>query len=168
MHNVPIVPKAFYIYHALQYHEDMKIINKKASYDAKLHDRFEAGVVLYGAEVKAIRLGHADLSGSFVKIINGEAFLVNAKIFPYANARPDAYEPGRTRKLLFHKKELISLKSKLEAANLTLVPISLYTTHGFIKLELAFGKPKKKADKRKDLKEKTIQRDIEEAYKYGR
>lgn len=143
----------------------MKIINRKASFDAQLLDRFEAGITLLGAEVKAVRAGHADLSGSFVKIMGGQAYLVNAKIFPYEYARPESYDAARTRKLLLHKKEIISLKSKMDTQNLTIVPVSLYTTSQRIKLELALGKPKKKVDKRRDLKKKTIDRDIEEALK---
>ena len=143
----------------------MKIINRKASFDVQILDRFEAGITLLGAEVKAVRAGHADLSGSFVKIIGSEAYLVNAKIFPYEYARPETHDPKRTRKLLLHKKEIISLKSKMDTQNLTIVPVSLYTTSQRIKLELALGKPKKKIDKRRDLKQKTINRDIEEALK---
>lgn len=143
----------------------MKIINRKATFDAQILERFEAGINLLGAEVKAVRLGHADLSGSFVKIIGSEAYLINAKIFPYEYARPESYDPKRTRKLLLHKSEIISLKSKMDTQNLTIVPVSLYTTHRRIKLELALGKPKKKFDKRRALKQKTVNRDIEEALK---
>ena len=143
----------------------MKIINRKATFDAQILERFEAGINLLGAEVKAVRLGHADLSGSFVKIVGSEAYLINAKIFPYEYARPESYDPKRTRKLLLHKREIISLKSKMDTQNLTIVPISLYTTHHRIKLELALGKPKKKFDKRRTLKQKTVNRDIEEALK---
>lgn len=141
----------------------MKITNRKAFFDSRILERFEAGINLTGAEVKAARAGHADLTGSFVRIIGSEAYLVNANIFPYEYARPEGYDPRRTRKLLLHKGEIIALKSKMEGQNLTLVPLSLYTTHNLIKLELALGKPKKKFDKRKDLKRKTIERDIEEA-----
>lgn len=141
----------------------MKIVNRKAYYDAQILEHFEAGIKLTGAEVKAVRAGQADLTGSFVKIVGLEAYLLNANIFPYEYARPQGYEPRRTRKLLLHKRELIAVKSKMEGQNLTLVPISLYTTHNLIKLEVALGKPKKKVDKRRDLKQKTIERDIEEA-----
>lgn len=146
----------------------MKITNRKAFFDALLLERFEAGINLLGSEVKAVRLGHADLTGSFVRIMGSEAYLVNANIFPYEYARPEGYDPRRTRKLLLHKKEILALKAKMDGQNLTIVPISLYTTNHRIKLELALGKPKKKIDKRKDLKKKTIERDIEEALKYGR
>lgn len=146
----------------------MKITNRKAFFDALILERFEAGINLLGSEVKAVRLGHADLTGSFVRIIGSEAYLINANIFPYEYARPEGYDPRRTRKLLLHKKEILALKAKMDGQNLTIVPISLYTTNHRIKLELALGKPKKKIDKRRDLKQKTIERDIEEALKYGR
>ena len=143
----------------------MKITNSKAFFDAQILERFEAGIRLSGAEVKAVRAGHADLHGSFVRIVGSEAYLMNANIFPYEYARPQGYDARRSRKLLLHKKEIIAIKSKIEGQNLTIVPISLYTTHNLIKLEVALGKPKKKFDKRRDLKKKTIERDIAEALK---
>ncbi len=143
----------------------MKIINRKAFYDYEILDRFEAGINLLGAEVKAIRLGHADLTGSFVRIIGSEACLINAKIFPYEYARPQEYDSKRTRKLLLHKKQIIAIKSRTEGANLTIVPVSLYTKNNLIKLELALGKPKKKFEKKESIKRKDIEREIEEALK---
>ncbi len=139
----------------------MKIVNKKAYFDFEVREKFEAGINLTGAEVKAIRLGHADLSGAFVKIRGNEAYLIGAKIFPYQYARPDNYDPTRTRKLLLHKKELIALKSKIEGGNLTLVPISWYTTKRLIKLEVALGKSKKKFDKKAAIKKKDLDRELE-------
>ena len=126
----------------------MKITNKRAFYDYQIGDKFEAGINLNGAEVKAIKMEHADLTGSYVKIMGSEAYLINAKIFPYEYARPEGYDERRTRKLLFHKKEIISLKSKTEGANTALVPISLYDKHGLIKLEVGIGKGKKQYDKK--------------------
>lgn len=139
----------------------MKIVNRRAFYDYRILDRFEAGINLYGAEVKAIREGHADLTGSFVKIIGSEAYLVNAKIFPYQYAHPEGYDERRTRKLLLHKKEIIAIKSKTEGQNLTTVPISLYTTHHLVKVELALAKGKKKYDKREAIREKDLDRELE-------
>jgi len=144
----------------------MKIVNRKASYDVQIQEKFEAGIKLLGAEVKAIRSGHADLNGSYVKIVGGEAYLVNARIFPYAFARPETHDPKRTRKLLLHKKELTSLKSKMDGANLTIVPVSLYTTHNVIKLELALGKPKKEFDKKEAIKKRDLERELGEAIKH--
>lgn len=140
----------------------MKIDNKKAFFDYEILEKLEAGINLYGAEVKAIRLGHADLSGSFVKIIGSEAYLVNAKIFPYKYAAPEGYDERRTRKLLLHKKEIIALKSRIEGSNLALVPLSLYTTKGFIKVGVGLGRGKKEFDKRQKIKKRDIQRSIEQ------
>lgn len=140
----------------------MKITNKRAFFDYSILERFEAGINLYGTEVKAVRLGHADLTGSHVRIIGSEAYLINAKIFPYKYSRPENYDEQRTRKLLLHKNEIIALKSKTEGQNLTLVPVSLYTTKSFIKLEIALGKGKKQYDKKESIKKKDIQREIEQ------
>src|SRR3989344_4167145 len=118
----------------------MKISNKRAFFDFRLLEHFEAGVNLLGSEVKSIRLGHADLTGSFVKIIGSEAYLVNAKIFPYQYGNLENYDEGRTRKLLLHKSEIISIKNKLESQNLAVIPVSIYTKKGLIKVELALGK----------------------------
>jgi SsrA-binding protein len=141
----------------------MKITNRRAFYDYQILERFEAGINLYGAEVKAIRLGHADLTGAHVRIMGSEAYLINAKIFPYEYSRPEKYDEKRTRKLLLHKKEIIALKSKTEGQNLALVPISLYTTKSFIKLEIALGKGKKQYDKKESIKKHDIERQIEQA-----
>jgi SsrA-binding protein len=140
--------------------QPIKIINKRAYFDYQVFETFEAGINLYGSEVKAIKLGHADLTGSFVKITGSEAYLINSRIYPYKFARPESYDEKRTRKLLLHKKQITSLKSKLEANNLTIVPISLYTTRNLIKAELALGKGKKAFDKRESIKKKDLNREI--------
>lgn len=143
----------------------MKIVNRKATFDYLLQEHFEAGINLVGAEVKAVRLGHADLSGSFVRILHGEAQLVNAKIYPYAFARADTFNETRTRKLLLHKKEIISLKSKMDGSSLTIVPVSLYTRHNRIKLEVALAKSKRKVDKKEAIKNHDIDRDTQRELK---
>ena len=140
----------------------MKITNKRAFYDYLITDRFEAGINLNGAEVKAIKMEHADLTGSYVRIIGSEAYLVNAKVFPYEFARPENYDESRTRKLLLHKSEIISLKHKTDGANLTLVPISFYEKHGLIKLEVGVGRGKKKFDKKTAKKKADLDREIEQ------
>jgi SsrA-binding protein len=140
----------------------MKITNKRAYYDYEITDRFEAGINLNGAEVKAIKLEHADLTSSYVRIMGSEAYLVNAKVFPYEYARPEGYQEDRTRKLLLHKKEIISLKNKTDGANLSLVPISLYDKGGLIKLEVGIGKGKKKFDKKEAKKRADLKRQIEQ------
>ena len=140
----------------------MKITNKRAFFDYQLSDRFEAGINLYGSEVKAVRLGRADLTGSYVRIIGSEAYLVNAKIFPYQSGQIENYDERRTRKLLLHKSEIIALKSKADGSNLVLVPVAIYLKHGFIKLEIALGKGKKKYEKREAIKKRDIKRHIEQ------
>lgn len=140
----------------------MKITNKRAFFDYNILERVEAGINLLGAEVKAVRLGHADLTGSHVRILGQEAYLINSKIFPYAYSRPEKYDEQRTRKLLLHKKEIIALKSKTEGQNLALVPLSLYTTKSFIKLEIALGKGKKQFDKKESIKKKDVQRQVQQ------
>lgn len=139
----------------------MKIDNRRAFFDYEILEKLEAGINLYGAEVKAVRLGHADLSGSFVKIIGSEVYLVNAKIFPYKYATPEGYDERRTRKLLLHKKEIIALKSRAEGSNLTLVPLSFYTTKSFIKVQVGLGRGKKAYEKREKIKKRDIQRSVE-------
>ncbi len=140
----------------------MKIVNKKAHYDYTLFETFEAGINLTGPEVKAVRFGHADLAGSFVKIIGSEAYLINAKIFPYPYARPEGYDERRTRKLLLHKKETLALKSRTEGSTMTIVPVSLYTKNRLIKLELALAKGKKQYEKKEAIKKRDINRDLEQ------
>lgn len=142
----------------------MKIVNRRAHFDFDIQEKFEAGINLTGAEVKAIRLGHADLTGSFVRVRGNEAYLINSKIFPYKFARPENYEESRARKLLLHKKEIFSMKSKTDGANLTIVPFSLYTTKTYIKVELALGKPKRKFDKKEAIKRKDLDRELERDY----
>ena len=140
----------------------MKISNKRAFYDYEIGERIEAGINLNGAEVKAVKSEHADLTGSFVRIMGSEAYLVNAKIFPLPYARPQDYDESRTRKLLLHKKEIISLKNRAEGSNMTLVPISLYDKNGLIKLEVGIGKGKRKFDKKEAKKRADIARDTEQ------
>ncbi|KKR71191.1 MAG: SsrA-binding protein [Candidatus Levybacteria bacterium GW2011_GWC2_40_7] len=142
--------------------EPMKITNRRAFYDYEIQDRFEAGINLYGYEVKAVKTGHADLSGSFVRIMGSEAYIVNAKIFPYQPGQIEGYDERRTRKLLLHKKEIISLKSKAEGAGLTLVPLSFYLKRGLIKVEVGIGKGKKQYDKKEAKKRADLKRDIEQ------
>jgi SsrA-binding protein len=140
----------------------MKITNKKAYFDYQILETFEAGINLYGSEVKAVRLGRANLTGSFVRIIGSEAYLVNANILPYQSGQVENYDAQRTRKLLLHRKEIIALKSKTDGANLALIPISLYFKHGFLKLEIGLGKGKKKYEKRETIKKRDIRRSLEQ------
>jgi SsrA-binding protein len=143
----------------------MKIFNKTAPNKFNIEEKFEAGIQLLGSEVKAIRLGHADLTAGYVKIMSGEAYLINAKIFPYQFSRIEGYQEDRTRKLLFHKKELLSIKNKLDTGKYTLAPLSLYLSRGKFKLEVGLAKGKKEHERRKDLKQQAINRDQERELK---
>ncbi|MBU1326607.1 SsrA-binding protein SmpB [Patescibacteria group bacterium] len=143
----------------------MKIINRKAFFDYTITDRFEAGIQLTGAEVKSVRGGHGKLEGSFVRIIGSEAYLINAQIFPYIYARLEGYDPKRTRKLLLHKKEIVSLKSKIEGANLTLIPLSWYNSGPLIKLEVGLARGKKKYEKREAIKREDQKRELEQEFR---
>lgn len=136
----------------------MKISNRRAFADYTLFERIEAGIHLLGAEVKAVKLGHADITGSHVRITGSEAYLIGSKIYPYTYARPESFDESRTRKLLLHKKELMTLKGKTDGQNLTIVPVSLYTRGGFIKLELALAKGKKQYEKKAAIKKREQKR----------
>ncbi len=139
----------------------MKIFNKQAPTQFSVEEKIEAGIVLQGQEVKAVKGGHADLTGSYVKILGSEAYLINARIFPYQFARTEGYQETRTRKLLLHKKELLRLKTRLAEGKHALVGISLYDKNGLVKVEIGLAKGKKKQDRRKDLKQRDLQREAE-------
>jgi SsrA-binding protein len=140
-----------------------KITNRRARYEYSLgEDKLEAGLSLSGAEVKAIREGHADLSRSVIRFLGGEAWLINANI---PTAQGQKVSPTRSRKLLLHKKEMLSLATKMKQFKLTAVPIMLYTKGRLVKLKLVLGKPKVKFEKRQYLKEKDIERELEQELK---
>lgn len=135
--------------------------NPKARFDYEILETFEAGIVLSGSEVKAVRAGKVSIQGSYVKIFNMEAYLVGALIQPYqADNVSESYDPQQTRKLLLKKKELEYLLNKSEEAGLTLVPLKLYDKHGLIKLEIGVGRGKKKYDKRESIKKRDVEREL--------
>ncbi|HPN55200.1 MAG TPA: SsrA-binding protein SmpB [Candidatus Moranbacteria bacterium] len=141
-------------------------INKRASFDYELQDKYEAGLVLTGAEVKSIKTGHISLKGSFVTMHGEELYLTNANIPPYPFAKNSAaYDPTRSRKLLVRKSEIRHLIGKLQVKGLTLVPLRVYTKKRLIKLEFALAKGKKAHDKRQDIAKKESKRKIERALK---
>lgn len=136
--------------------------NRRAIYDYQILEKYEAGLILAGYEVKAIKTGHINLAGSFITIKNNQAYLINAYIPPYQPKNmPSDYEPKRTRKLLLHKSEIKSLIGKIKQKGLTLVPLRVYTKKRKIKLEFALAKGKRKADKRQKIIERETKRDIE-------
>jgi len=140
--------------------------NRRAKFDYDLLKRYEAGLVLTGSEVKSIKQGRASLKGAFVTAHQGELFLLNANIPPYEFSSPDKnYNPTRSRKLLLHRQEINHLLGQIKANGLTLVPLSLYTKKGKVKLEFALAKGRKKFDKRELLKKRTAQREMERKMK---
>jgi SsrA-binding protein len=140
----------------------MKIINKRASRDYQLYEKIQAGISLIGGEVKSVRAKKVNISLAYAKIIGSEIFLINANI-PIPGKKN--YNPTRTRKLLLHKHEIISIGSKIKQKKLTLIPLSMYTKDKLIKVELALAKPKKKFEKRESLKKKDIELEIQRELK---
>jgi len=136
--------------------------NKRARYDYEILEIYEAGLVLLGHEVKAIKTGRVSLKGSYVVVKNNEAYLINASIPPYQAANTsDNYDPERSRKLLLNKSEIKSLIGKSKQKGLTLIPLRLYTKRTKIKLGFAIGKGKKEIDKREAIKKREAKRDIQ-------
>lgn len=142
------------------------VINKRAIFDYEILETFEAGLVLAGYEVKAIKTGKASLKGAYVILRDHEAYLINAHISPYQPANmPQNYDPERPRKLLLTLRELKSLIGKTKQKGLTLSPLRMYTKKGRIKLEFAVVRGKKKTDKREDIKKREDKRKMERAMK---
>ncbi|OIO07871.1 SsrA-binding protein [Candidatus Falkowbacteria bacterium CG_4_9_14_3_um_filter_36_9] len=141
--------------------------NKRANFDYEIKEKYEAGLVLLGHEVKSIKTGHINLKGSYVtfKKAKGrllpELFLINVHIplYKFAGSIKN-YDPYRSRKLLLKKNEISHLIGKKQEQGLTLVPIKVYTKRGYVKLEFGIGRGKKKADKRETIKKRDIDRRI--------
>ena len=135
---------------------DKKVIstNRKAFHEYHIFDKFNAGMVLTGTEIKSIRKGAVNLKDSFVRIDDGEVFLYNSHISPYEQGNRYNHEEKRTRKLLLTKKEIDKLIGKIKKDGYTIVPIELYLDNNWAKLEIALAKGKKLYDKREDLAKK--------------
>ncbi|NQT33193.1 MAG: SsrA-binding protein SmpB [Candidatus Omnitrophica bacterium] len=140
--------------------EKAVITNRQARRDYHIEKTYEAGLQLKGNEVKSLRAGNANLKGSFAKIENGELFLVNMHIGPYEFSQEE-YDPLKPRKLLLHKTEIKQLITKLNQQGFTLVPLKVYFTRGYAKVEIALAQGKKFHDKRHALKEKQVKREME-------
>jgi SsrA-binding protein len=145
----------------------IKIIaqNRKALFDYAIEEKFEAGVVLTGGEVKSVKAGHVNLKESYAVVKDEEMWLLNAHISPYRFSNQENYEPTRSRKLLLSKKEIKFLIGKINTKGLTLVPLKIYLKHGLIKIELGLGKGRKKFDKREVIKNRDIDREIKQRLK---
>ncbi|MEA3302923.1 MAG: SsrA-binding protein SmpB [Pseudomonadota bacterium] len=141
-------------------------LNKKAGHDYFIEERYEAGIVLQGWEVKALRAGHLNIKESYVTVKNGEAFIFGSTINPLLSASTHVNpEPRRTRKLLLHRHELSKLIGLIERKGYTLVATAMYWKKGKAKLEIGVAKGKKLHDKRASLKERDWKRDQQRAMK---
>ncbi len=145
----------------------IKIIaeNRKAFHDYYIEDKYEAGVVLSGTEVKSLRAGRVNLKDSYVQVKEGEMFLIGVHISPYDHGNRYNLDPMRTRKLLMHKSEIIRLYTTVKQDGLTLVPTKCYFRDGKVKFEIGLARGKKNFDKRDADAEKTAKRDIDRAIK---
>ena len=139
--------------------------NKKAYHDYFIEETYEAGIVLQGTEIKAIRAGKVNLKDSYARIQNGEIILFGMHISPYEQGNRFNHDPLRTRKLLLHKKEISKLIGETKEAGYSLVPLKLYLKNGFCKVLVGLAKGKKNYDKRESLKQKEAKRDIERAFR---
>ena len=139
--------------------------NKKAYFDYFIEDKWEAGMELYGTEVKSVRMGKASIKESYIKIEKNEVFIYNMHISPYEKGNIFNRDPVRVRKLLLHRSEINKLAGKTVEKGYTIVPLQVYMKNGLVKIEIGLGRGKKLYDKRNDLKEKDAKRDIEKALK---
>jgi len=145
--------------HKKKDHSNTIVLNKKVRHDYFIEDRFEAGIVLEGWEVKSLRAGRVQIRDNYILLKDGEAFLLGALITPLPTASTHiTADPQRTRKLLLHKKEIARLTGAVERRGYTLVPTAMYWKHGLAKVEIALAKGKQSHDKRESAKERDWQR----------
>jgi SsrA-binding protein len=142
--------------------------NRRARHDYHLLERFEAGLVLTGTEVKSLREGRASLQQAYADVRDGEVWLVNATISTYDQGNTANHEPERDRKLLLHRSEIASLIGKVRERGFTLVPTRLYFKDGRAKVELALARGKERLDKRRDIARRDAERQMERALKSRR
>ena len=141
------------------------IANKKARYQYEVVESYEAGIVLRGSEVKSIRDGRVNFVDSFAQTKRGEIFLYNLHIAPYPFDNNPGYEPKRERKLLLHKNEIEKLTSTLARKGLTLIPLSIYFKKGRAKVEIGLARGKRLYDKRRKLRERAVEQEVERTLK---
>lgn len=146
-------------------HSNIIARNKKAFSDFFILDSYETGIELWGTEVKSVRDHRVNLKDSYARIKNGELFLHNMHISPYANSRIEDMDPKRSRKLLMHRREIDKLVGKLTDKSLTLVPLKLYFKKNRVKAEIALAKGKNRRDKRRDIIDREHSREIDRALK---
>lgn len=139
--------------------------NKKAYHEYFIEETFEAGIVLVGTEVKSIRQGSGSVKESFVKIIDGEAYIINMHINPYEMGNIHNKDPLRTRKLLLHKKEIAKLTSETSVKGMTIMPLKVYIKGSLVKMEIGLARGKNLHDKRDDIAKKDARRQVERDFK---
>ena len=147
--------------------DGIKIItsNRRARRNYHISDPLEAGLVLHGTEVKALRQGRANLQDAYCKVEDGEVFLLNAHISPYSHGNLNNHDPLRPRKLLLHKREIGKLKKATQQKGFTIIPLKLYFKKGIVKVEIGLARGKKLYDKRTDIAERDTQRRLDRTMK---
>jgi SsrA-binding protein len=143
--------------------EPRQVMNRRARYDYEISDTYEAGIALIGSEVKSVFLGHAHLSDAYCRFSNGEMFLINMDIEPYANASVGAHERRRDRKLLLHRKQLNLIDRRSLEKGLAIIPLRVYFNHGKVKVEVGLGRGKRKYEKRDKIAADESRREVERA-----
>ncbi len=139
--------------------------NKNASFNYFIEETFQAGIELTGTEVKSLRNSRCNIKDSFVRIKNGEAFIINMHISAYEQGNIFNCDPMRTRKLLLHKYEINKLQKAMQLQGYSIVPIKIYFCGSFVKVDIGIAKGKKLYDKRNDIAKKDMQREIERSFK---
>ena len=149
--------------------EKLIATHRKAHFNYEILEKFEAGIILQGSEVKAIREGRVNLADSYVSFKRNEAWLLNLQIQAYSHASPfNNHDPKRERKLLLHQHEIEFLDAQIQTKGLTLIPLRLYFKKGKAKIELGLARGKKLFDKRETLKKRETERDLQKVFKYKR
>lgn len=146
----------------MEFRNDINIRNKKASFEYNFIDKYIAGIALMGSEIKSIRLGKVNLQDAYCTFQKGELYVMELHISPYSMAREINHEPKRERKLLLNRREINKLETKSKEKGLTIIPIRIFLNErGLAKLEIALAKGKKLYDKREDIKEKDLKREMD-------
>lgn len=165
----PLLGTAFIMNKQRASKPQLKIVstNRRARHRFIILESYEAGISLFGHEVKSLRLGRASLDEGTVRIENGEIFLLNVHISPYAHLAHIPYEPARSRKLLMHKKEIERLYGEVKTKNVALIPLEIYFKNGIAKVSVGVVKTKKREDRREELQKKAVERDIRRKFAQG-
>ena len=147
--------------------ESIKLVanDKKAYHDYFIDEKYEAGIELFGTEVKSIRMGKCSIKESFIRVENGQVYIYGMHISPYEKGNIFNKDPLRVRRLLMHKKEIIKLDSKMAEKGMTLVPLQVYFKGSLVKVEVGLARGKKLYDKRQDIAKKDQRREVERDYK---